>query len=99
MNSGNIIDNSIYLCLAEDVLSYVDQKGLSVETTIKIYYPALYNKNINSIDDLDDKRVTLVESTKKLLDKKTFNAFKTIAKMGRRTNSAVPGELMVFCLQ
>jgi len=78
LNSGNIIDNSIYLCLAEDVLSYVDQKGLSVETTIKIYYPALYNKNVNSIDDLDDKRVTLVESTKKLLDKKTFNAFKTI---------------------
>jgi hypothetical protein len=78
LNSGNIVDNSIYLCLAEDVLSYVDQKGLSVETTIKIYYPALYNKNINSIDDLDDKRVTLVENTKKLLDKKTFTAFKTI---------------------
>ena len=56
LNSGDIVDNSIYLCLAEDVIPYVGRKDLSEETTIKIYYPFLYNKNINNIEDLDKNR-------------------------------------------
>jgi len=78
LNSGNLIDNSIFLCIADDVISYLEPKGVSVETTIKIYYPSLYNKNINSLDDLNDNRDALVESSKKLLDKKTMTSFKTI---------------------
>jgi hypothetical protein len=78
LNSGDIVDNSIYLCLAEDVIPYVGRKDLSEETTIKIYYPFLYNKNINSIEDLDKNRDKLMQNNSKILNKKTFNAFKTI---------------------
>ena len=78
LNSGHIVDNSIYLCLAEDVIPYLGRKDLSEETTIKIYYPFLYNKNINTIEDLDKNRDKLMQGNSKILNKKTFNTFKTI---------------------
>ena len=78
LNSGNIINNNIYLCLAEDVLSYLSKKDISEETTIKIYYPFLYDKNINSLEDIDIKKSKLIENNKKILNEKTFEAFKTI---------------------
>jgi hypothetical protein len=78
LNSGNIIDNSIYLCLAEDVISYLGEKDISEDTTIKIYYPFLYNKNINSLEDLTSNRSKLIEGNKKFLNENTLNSFKTI---------------------
>ena len=78
LNSGNIVDNSIYLCLAKDVVSYLDKQNVSDATTIKVYYPLLYNKNINSLDDLDANKNKLYESSQKLLSEKTLLSFKTI---------------------
>ena len=78
LNDGQIIDNNIYLCLASDVLNYVSTKGISEETTIKVYYPFLYNRNINNVDDLIEKKDELMESNKKILNSKTLNLFKTI---------------------
>ena len=78
LNSGKIIDNSIYVCLAEDVLSYLNKKDISEETTIKIYYPFLYDKNINNIDDIGINKPKLIESTKRVLNDRTTETFKTI---------------------
>jgi hypothetical protein len=78
LNSGNIVDNSIYLCLAQDVLSYAENKDISQQTTLKIYYPFLYNKNINSLEDLERNIEKLIEGNKKLLNEKTIESFKTI---------------------
>jgi len=79
LNSGKIIDNSIFLCLANDVLHFVKEKGeVSEETTTKIYYPFLYNKNINGLEDLEKERPKLLESNSKFLNEKTLDTFKTI---------------------
>jgi len=78
LNSGNIINNTIHLCLVEDVLSYLNKKDISEETTIKIYYPFLYNKNINNLEELNDNRSKLVKDDKKILNEKTMELFKTI---------------------
>jgi hypothetical protein len=78
LNSGEIVDNSIFLCLAEDVLSYVEEKDVSQETTLKIYYPFIYNKNINSLEDLERGREQLIQGNKKIINEKTVNYFKTI---------------------
>jgi hypothetical protein len=78
LNSGDIVDNSIYLCLAEDVLAYTEEKDVSQETTLKIYYPFIYNKNVNSIEDLERIREKLVQGNKKLMNEKTLNSFKTV---------------------
>ena len=78
LNSGDIIDNSIYLCLAEDVLPYLNKKDISEDTTIKIYYPFLYNKNINSLEDLQRQKSKLVEGNKKVINEKVIDSFKSI---------------------
>jgi hypothetical protein len=78
LSSGEIVNNSIYLCLAENVVSYLEKKDVSEETTIKIYYPFLYNKNINSLEDLNNNKSKLIELNKKILNEKTFDSFNSI---------------------
>ena len=78
LNSGNIINNNIYLCLAGDVLNYLSEKNVSEETTIKIYYPFLYNKNINNIETLNEQRPNLITSNKNFINDKSIQLFKTI---------------------
>ena len=79
LNSGSIVDNSIYLCLAEDVLTYVESKDISEQTTLKIYFPFLYNKNINSLEDLERNRNKLIDENKKFNNEKTMKSFNTIS--------------------
>jgi hypothetical protein len=79
LNSGKIIDDCIYVCLASDVLAYVTSKNISQQTTLKIYYPFLYNKNINSLENLNNKRTELTEIDKKVNNENTQRAFNTIS--------------------
>ena len=78
LNSGDIINNNIYLCTARDVLDFVSKNGVSEETTIKIYYPFLYNKNINDLEDLQSESEKLIENNKKVINEKTMDVFKTV---------------------
>jgi hypothetical protein len=78
LNSGKIVDDSIYLCLAQDVLTYVESKDISEQTTLKIYYPFLYNKNVNSLEDLERNQDKLIEENKMLYNQKMIDSFKTI---------------------
>lgn len=66
MNCGDINQNIIYLCLANDVLDYSISNNLSQEITLKIYFPKLYvERNIKSIDELRSIREELVGTSKK----------------------------------
>jgi len=78
LNSGKIVNNNIYLCLAENVLDYVSQNDVSEETTIKIYYPFLYNKNINNLENLEQSKESLIENSNKIINEKTEDVFKTV---------------------
>jgi len=78
LNSGSIVDNSIYLCLAKDVLLNVESKDISEQTTLKVYYPFLYDKNINSLEDLERNRNKLIEGNKKIDNKNIIQSFNTI---------------------
>ena len=78
LNSGDIIDYSIYLCLAEDVISNLNKKDLPEETTIKVYFPFLYSKNIDTLEELEKNRNKFINEDKKLLNEKTMDLFKTI---------------------
>ena len=77
-NSGTIIDNNIYLCTATDVLDNLVKKKVSEETTIKIYFPVLYSKNINGLKGLSENKDALIEQTQQKLNETIFTAFKTI---------------------
>jgi hypothetical protein len=78
LNTGDIENYNIYLCLANEVLSNIIQKDLSESTTLKIYYPFLYSKNIKSLEKLQSSDNKLIDDEKDLLDKKTFESFKTV---------------------
>jgi hypothetical protein len=78
LNSGNIIDNNIYLCLAEDVLNYSEQNNIPQDLTLKIYYPFLYENNINNLEDLKSKQGELIKKNEKYLNDSTIDYFKTI---------------------
>jgi hypothetical protein len=77
MNSGKILNNNIYLCVAKDVLTYNSNKdGLSDETTVKIYFPFL--KQINTLEKLAENTDKLIESNEKYYNDKTFELFETV---------------------
>ena len=78
LNTGDILNNNIFLCLAQDVLTYADSHNFSQETTTKIYYPFLYEKDINTLEELQEEKYKLIESNKKILNSKTLEAFQTI---------------------
>jgi len=78
LNNGGILDNNIYLCLAEDVLLKANEKGLPEDITTTIYYPFLQKHEINSYNELQDKKFSLVDENKKLLTKNTLDTFESI---------------------
>ena len=78
LSSGEIVNNTIYLCLASDVLSYADEKGLSTQLLVKMYYPFLYSKNINSLETLNEKSDALLRENKKVNNEATQKVFDTI---------------------
>jgi hypothetical protein len=78
LNNGNIINNNIYLCLAQDVLTYSENKNIPPDLTLKIYYPFLYENNINNLDDLKSKQSNLVKKNEKYLNESTIDYFNTI---------------------
>jgi hypothetical protein len=78
LNTGDIVNNNIYLCLAQDVLNYSENKNIPQDLTLKIYYPFLYENNINNLDDLKSNQVELVKKNEKYLNDSTIDYFKTI---------------------
>ena len=69
MQYGSIINNTLYLSLAEDVLEYAGLNNLNENSTLKIYYPYLYGKDITTLLQLEDKKQALLGDTRALLTK------------------------------
>jgi hypothetical protein len=66
------------LCLARDVLYYNGKHEIDQKTTIKIYYPFLFSKNIFSLESLEDNSIALIDGNSKLLTEKAKEYFDTI---------------------
>jgi hypothetical protein len=77
-----IICNTIFVCLASDVLEYVesfnsqaDQENLdplTSDTMIQIYYPYLAEKEYTTISALESNRRELEQSTSELINDKSY---------------------------
>ena len=79
-----IICNTIFLCLASDVLEYVnlfnqesEKEGagadsLTSDTMMQIYYPYLAEKEYTTIDALEQNREELKQSTSELINDKSY---------------------------
>ena len=60
LSSGFLFENTLYLCLTEDVLKYAISKNLSETTITKIYYPFLREKQIFDFKELKEKKYELL---------------------------------------
>jgi hypothetical protein len=78
LNTGKIVGNNIYLCLARDVYSEAKSKGISETYTTKLYYPFLLEKNISSLEELDDQKEKLIETSERLLNDNTLETFQSV---------------------
>ena len=67
-----IKDNIIYFCFLKDVMIYADNKNLNQESTIKIYFPYLFNNEITTIDQFNLSQKKLLTKTKKIIDSNNF---------------------------
>ena len=78
MNSGEIVNDTLFLCLATEVMDYASSIEFSVDYVVKIYYPFLYNKHIHSLEDLADQRKHLVQHNQKFNNEKTLKSFEAV---------------------
>jgi hypothetical protein len=69
MEHGSFLNNTLYLCLAEDVLAFgaTNNPSLPETTTIKTYFPYLYQDEIISLEQLNDRKQELLSKTNAML--------------------------------
>ena len=76
LETGPIYNNTIYLCLAEDVFNM--DKKISTNYTSKIYYPFLYKDKIEDLDKLKENQNKLISATSEKITPDTEIIFKQI---------------------
>ena len=59
----NIDDNIIYFCLADDVLNNNTLNNVDIATTIKLYFPYLFKKDIISYELFKKEQINLIQET------------------------------------
>jgi len=77
-NDGVFVDNMISVCLAEDVLEYVEEKNINMEIIISLYFPLLVKQEVTNIASLLEKRENLVKKTKKIASKFVFDTYESV---------------------
>ena len=77
---GNFVENTIFLCLPEDVFDYIEEYGLEFrrEELISYYFPLLSINSIDTKTTLLENRNSLIKKTKKDIHKKAFDIYKSI---------------------
>lgn len=72
MEYDDVFNNVIYFCLATDVLESIRQKELAEESSIKIYYPYLHEKEINNLELFLKSKTNLEIESRKLIEDQQF---------------------------
>ena len=78
LETGPIFRNTIYLCLAKDVFEVGDINDVSSEYSSKIYYPFLYQEQIEDIEELEANHNKLIRETTEKLTPETERNFNNI---------------------
>jgi hypothetical protein len=74
LDYGDIFQNTIYVCVASDVLEYNKSNPVLISTSLKIYYPSLYALNIKDISSYESEHVNLIQTTQMgISDAKKYN--------------------------
>ena len=69
LSYGEIEDNTLYMCSATNVLTHFNSKNIDNKRMIQIYFPLLSKKDIHSLNELQESKITLLTETKKMFEK------------------------------
>ena len=75
LETGSIFRNTIYCCMAKDVFEIND---ISSEYSSKIYFPFLYQLQIENIEELNENKSKLMETTLEKLTPETQRNFDNV---------------------
>lgn len=81
LNNGNIKNNTIFLCTAQNVLNYFDKNpslGVHSSDLVKIYYPYLFKENITNLSELNNKKQFLLEKDNEIKNSNIVTNFNSI---------------------
>jgi hypothetical protein len=78
LNYGKIQNNQIFVCFAEDVLNFYEEKSIDQEYAIQNYFPFLYRKSILSLEEFQSEKQKLIKENEKILDQTTRNYYKAV---------------------
>ena len=76
LNYGDLIENTIYLCLADRVYESVEQDA--TDYVSRYYFPGLYKAGVHSKETLVSKRAALVKHTVDLLSEARLQYYQSI---------------------
>ena len=68
LDTNTLQDNTIFVCSCEQVLQYAEAHTLDKSTTIKLYFPLLFEKNITTMEELRQNKPSLKREMLALLD-------------------------------
>ena len=72
MESLPLHDNVIYVCLCPEVMAYMDENHLPLETMFKVYFPFLFHKGIVSPETYNKLIPSLTDHTSRFLDSRKY---------------------------
>jgi len=74
-NGGKFIDNTIFVCFAEDVLEHTEENSFDSELIISLYFPLLIKQQVIDLDSLLKKRENLIKKSKKNISKHILDTY------------------------
>ena len=78
LETGPIFRNTIYCCMAKDVFKISEINDISSEYSSKIYFPFLYQLQIENIEELNENKSKLMETTLEKLTPETQRNFDNV---------------------
>jgi hypothetical protein len=78
LNYGNLTNNTIYVCLAGDVLNFAVSESLGEEHMLRLYFPLLVEKGILSQQALLENKEELIKKTQDVMKEKTMQIYDVI---------------------
>jgi len=78
LSNGKLVENTIFVCFAQEVLQYSNEIGIDEKYMIQQYYPYLYSSNIYSLSNLLENKQKLIKETKNKLNEHVWKLYETV---------------------
>jgi len=78
LNYGELFENTLYVCLAEDVFEYGEKEKLNMDSVSQYYYPFLYKNEIRNVTTLNEEKQKLIQETNANINDQTWKLYETV---------------------